>query len=428
MPLTDHPLRMELNDEVHARPPQPLAVPSRLSYLALLCDADQRDAACGAVAALCRYFGTTPPANDAVHHTANLGPFRLQWERHTEFIRLKVIVDGSCDDPFGQPAIGVLPANWVASLPGQVMVAAHLALIKSEAEPADTDATAASWFAGNVPVGSAVSGGSVVALTDLRIHTDGFSRHVLLDHGASPRQAGRVAQRLLELETYRVMALLALPVARATAPLHAAAERELADITAAMVTIQQAGEPGLLERLTRLEAEIEHRAAATQFRFDAACAYYGLVLRRIGELREERLPGLQTIGEFIDRRLAPAMATCRSVAGRQDSLSRRVTRASRLLATRVDLARERQNQSLLESMNRRARVQLRLQATVESLSVAAVTYYCCGLVGHAAEALLTFGVQLRPEMATGISIPIVWLVAWLGLRHFRRSTLRREAD
>jgi uncharacterized membrane-anchored protein len=113
------------------------------------------------------------------------------------------------------------------------------------------------------------------------------------------------------------------------------------------------------------------------------------------------------------------MSTCRSVAARQESLSEHVARAARLLATRVELNLEKQNQSLLESMNGRAVVQARIQSTLEGLAIVAVTYYVCGLVGRAAEALLTAGINVPPETATTLSIPVVGIAAWFGLHHIR---------
>lgn len=420
----DHPQRIELNDEVHARPPEPLTAPSRLSYLALLCDAAQRDASWLAVCDLCRRYGVEPPAESGLHFTAELGPFRLKWERHTEFIRYTFIVEGTTGDPFERPAISVLPEDWVAGLQGETIVAAHAALIRADTEKFDADTIGRKWFGGNVPIGAAISDAAAVALTDFRIHADGFSRHLMLDDHTNPWQAGRIAQRLLEIDTYRIMALLALPVARAVGQVLSGWERELAQITASLVTAAEAMEPALLNSLTRLEAQIENQLSQTRYRFDAADAYNELMQRRIDELREQRIPGLQTFREFTERRLAPAMNTCRSVAARQESLSQRVARATRLLSTRVDLTTERQNQGLLESMNSRARLQLRLQSTVEGLSVAAVTYYVSALVGHAAEALRTVGVDVEPDLATGISIPLVAIVAWLGIRQIRNMVTR----
>ena len=261
----------------------------------------------------------------------------------------------------------------------------------------------------------AVSDGAATALTDFHIHADGFSRHLLLDHRTKPWQAGRVVQRLLEIDTYRIMALLALPVARDAGSGLSAWERELAEINASMVTAGEATEPALLKSLTRLAAEIEHQVSQTRYRFGAADADYELMQRRIDELREQRIQGLQTFREFTERGLAPAMSTCRSVAARRGILSLRVARATRLLSTRVDVTTERQNQALMELMNTRARLQLRLQSTVEGLSVAAVTYYVSALVGHAAEALRIGGRACRARFATGISIPIVAVVAWFGI-------------
>jgi uncharacterized membrane-anchored protein len=253
----------------------------------------------------------------------------------------------------------------------------------------------------------------------MRIQADGSSRLLIYDEHLTQRQAGRMVQRLVEIDTYRMMALLALPLSRALNPFLAASESELAEIT----TLMQDGpreDPQLLERLTRLQAAIESRYADHRYRFSAAAAYYALVQRRIGELREERLQGLQTFAEFMERRLAPAMSTCATVSGTIDALSERIARSTNLLATRVGMARERQNQRLLEGMARRAKLQLRLQQTVEGLSVAAISYYVVGLVGYAAKAAKASGVPIDPDLAIGVAVPLVVLLAALGIRQIRR--------
>jgi uncharacterized membrane-anchored protein len=213
-------------------------------------------------------------------------------------------------------------------------------------------------------------------------------------------------------------------LARALAPFLAECEAELNAITTALTGASEADEPALLERLTQLEAAIENRIAGNDFRFSAAAAYYGLVQQRIAELRETRIPGQQTFREFIERRLAPAMNTCRAMDRRQESLSARAARANELLATRVDISHERQNQRLLESMDRRASVQLRLQTTVEGLSVAAVTYYAAGLVGYLAKGLKAAGLHVDPELATALSIPLIAVVTALGVVRVHRMVAR----
>ena len=418
----DHPLRLELSHEVHARPPEALCAPLRLSFLGLYSDQANRDHEWERVAELAARYGHRVPAR-ANHYSADFGPFRLKWERHTEFTRYKFIVAGPCDDPYGQPALELVPQDWLAGLPGEVMVATHAALLPAPVEPMDYEAISARHFGGNVLIGAEVAGGAGVALTDVRLH-DGFGRLLVFDRSLTSRQAGRTMQRLLEIDTYRLMALLALPVAQQLTPWIGRAERALAEITAQLVQAGEDSEPQLLERLTELEAEIESRESAHHFRFTAAQAYHELVERRIAELREHRIQGLQTFEEFTERRLAPAMNTCGSVLARLESLSRRVERATQLLSTRVDVSRERQNQRILESMNRRAEAQLRLQQTVEGLSAAAITYYVVGLVGYAAKGLKALGWHVNPDLVMGLSIPLVALVTVAGVRHVRKVVTR----
>ena len=422
----NHPQRVLLNDEVHARPPEQLTAPTRISFLALFADGEDREQVWRAVAGLAERFDLKPPAPTANHYSVDFGAFRLKTERHTEFVRFKFIVAGAAPDPFANPAIRAVPPDWLATLPGQVMVATHVALLRRAEPPFDVREVANEFFAGNTLVGASIAGGAGLALTDLRIHADGFGRLLVEDRGLTPGQAGRAVQRLLEIDTYRMMALLALPLARRVAPALAAIEDELAAIAGALVDAGEAEEPALLERLTRLAAQIERRQSETLFRFGAANAYYELVQRRTMELREERIQGLQTFREFIERRLAPAMGTCRSVAARQDALSVRVGQATQLLSTRVDLTRERQNQALLARMDRRAQLQLRLQETVEGLSVAAITYYVVSLVGHAAEALDASGVHVNPAVAMGVAIPVVAILVAVGVRRIRRMVSRAQ--
>jgi uncharacterized membrane-anchored protein len=279
---------------------------------------------------------------------------------------------------------------------------------------------AARYFGNAVIVGANIAGGAGAAFTDFRLYPDGFSRWVIHDFSMTPRQSGRLLQRLMEIDTYRMMALLAFPVARELTPFLTASERELAEITTAMAIATTADEPALLDRLTRLEAAIESRLAENYNRFSATAAYYSLVQRRNEELREERIEGLQLFQEFMERRLAPAMGTVQSAATRQQALSERVARATQLLATRVAIDREKQNQLVLASMNRRAKMQLRLQQTVEGLSVAAITYYIVGLVGYAAKGLSAGGAPINPDVAMAASIPLIVLGVALGLRRVRR--------
>jgi uncharacterized membrane-anchored protein len=421
----NHALRFELAGEVHARPHEALAAPLRASHVAVLVDAEDRAREHAHVSRLCREAGLAPPAADAIHFSADLGAFRLRWERHTEFSSYTFFCPGPGAARFAEPAAARVPADWLRAIPGRTLAAAHAEILERSV-PMPSAREIAAAFEGNYVVGAEAGGGAAAVFTDFRVHADGFGRFLVIDRSLSSFQAGRMLQRLFEVEAYRMMALLALPVARELSPRLAAMEHELA-----AVSLELAGGAGrdesLLERLTRLSADVENAIGASRFRFGATRAYHDLVTARIAELRERRLPGTQTIEEFMARRLAPAIATCESVSKRLLELSERVARSNSLLVARVDVMHERQNQQLLASMDRRARLQLRLQETVEGLSVAAITYYVVGLVGYAAKALKAAGAPVDAELASGIAIPIVAVLAALGVRYVRR-TIRAEDE
>ena len=271
-------------------------------------------------------------------------------------------------------------------------------------------------------VGSRVSGGAGAIYTDFAIHPDGFSRMLLLA-GAdlSPRRLGRLVQRVLEIETYRMAALLGLPAARKAAAVLATAERELAELANAIRAADRDTEPALLDRLTRLAGQVESEYAATHSRFSASSAYFELVDRRIQEIQETRVDGIQTIREFMDRRLTPARATCEWATRRQNALSERVSRVSSLLRTRVEIEQQQSSQQLLGTMNDRQGTQLKLQSTVEGLSVAAITYYITGLISYLAKGGQKLGWPWSPESTAAVAIPVVALGVWWSLRRLHHK-------
>ena len=426
MPLpANHVQRFDLNHELHARPFAELRPPVSASYLALLADETTQQVERQCLAVLCARYGRPPPVISGSHFSADLGPFQIKWERHTEFTSYTFLSNAPLTAPFAfdSPVIEAVPPDWLSSLPGEIIAAAHVAVLPAASEPPTTEEIAP-LFGGNAVVGACIGEGAGAAYTDFRIHGDGFSRILVFDVRMTSRQAGRMLQRLLEIETYAMQALLTFPLARGLLPELAASDRRLAQITTRMAEAGSADEPVLLDQLTRLAAVIEHSVSSTHYRFGAARAYHALVQSRIAELREMRIEGVQTFREFTERRLAPAMNTCESVARLQSALSERIDRASQLLRTRVEVTREQQNQALLESMDRRARLQLRLQQTVEGLSVAAVTYYAVGLIGYLAKASKSLGVALDPELVMAVSVPLVALLAALGVRHIRRAVAR----
>jgi len=421
-----HPLRDELHDEVHARPPLPLVSPCRVTCLALLSGSESRNDEWRMLRELGSTFGVQIDETPAGYLAADFGAFRLKWERHTEFSRYVFVVDGAQGTPFSSPAIEAVPKDWVGRLPGRTLYAGHVEIVGTRAcDEVDLARLSKESFGDRPLVGSEVADGAATVLTDFRIDAKGFSRTLVVDGGLKPAQAGRLGQALLEVDMYRMLALLAFPVARELSPVLSRNEQELAQIAKELVKADSAIEPELLDRLTSLQAEIERLEADHRYRFSAASAYFDIVQSRLVQLREQRCGSLQTWQEFMERRLAPAMNTCDAAMTRLESLSQHATRATQLLSTRIGITRESQNQQLLESMNQRAAAQLRLQATVEGLSVAAITYYIIGLIKILAEGLAESGWPIDAGIATAISIPVVAGIVFVAVRKVRRSVTRQ---
>ncbi len=424
--MNSHPQRIALHNEIHARPPEAMSAPLAISHIVMLGDQAQREASRAHLAALLRDHHLPQPDEQSNHVRMDLGAFRLRWELHTEFVTWtfsRAFDSAGFGEREPATALQAVAQEWLAALPGQWLAGLHMWVLPASAFSAGPPAR--NVLAEDTLVGSLVADGHAEVYTDFALHADGFSRMVLLagksNHGyaandMSPRRVGRLVQRLLEIDTYRMAALLGLPAARETGAVLVSAERELAELADAIRAAARTEEQQLLDRLTRLAGQVESQYAGSHARFSASSAYFELVDRRVSDIGETRLPGLQTIGEFIDRRLSPARATCEWATRRQDALSQRVSRVSNLLRTRVEIEQQHSSQALLAAMNRRQGLQLKLQATVEGLSVAAITYYIVGLVSYLAKGAHAIGWPWSAESTAAVAIPIVALAVWHSLR------------
>lgn len=411
MDIDQHPLRSEAIGEVHARPFDPVPIPARILHYGF----DTKDDQARAVAFHQALAGVA--GNDGEEGALRLTRFEidavaLRWEQHTEFATLTAIMPLG----HGQPSTELLPAAvraLMASPPGPLLVATEIQVV-SAPPPGPSRFDEASLCEADVLEGAAR------IQSDFRLALGGYTRSLLIARRLPPRQVGVLARQLLEIETYRTFAMLGLPVARRLTPILSAIEKELAEATNAMLTPSELkSNHALLERLTAQAAKLESEAAATSFRFGATNAYREILFDRLGALREEPVEGRPTLTAFLNRRVSPAIRTCTAVTERIAELSRRLTRAANLLRTRVDIELEAQNQSVLRSMDRRAKLQLRLQQTVEGLSVAAVSYYVVGLVGYVAKGGKALGLPLNAEVVAALAVPIVMLIIWRLVRHIR---------
>ncbi len=419
--LEEHPLRQRLNNEFHARPPIPLLGAMLVSHLVFKHSATTTQAEKENISRLCQGHVCTAIDSSDSHVMIETGAFRMRWELHTEFSSytfFQPLEEGQLLHPDATAFDAVQP-EWLKGIPGKLMVATHVEL-RSTREISPDSVLAGLTPNGRTMVAARVADNAAWIFTDFKID-NGFSRFLILNDSMTQRQTGRTVQRLCEIETYRMMALLGLPMAKEVGKWLYTGEKQLA---ALMDRIGQArsgeDERDILANLSSLAAEVEHSVARTTFRFGASRAYHGLVMQRIEELREQRISGLPTFAEFMQRRLLPGMNTCEAIARRQEELSARVARNSQLLRTRVDIELERQNQELLGQMNRRAKLQLHLQEAVEGLSVVVLTYYGSQLVQYLAKGSKDLH-HLNTDLITAISIPIIaGLVAW-GTRRMRKK-------
>lgn len=411
--LKSHPMRGALTLEMHLRRFPPLRTPAQVLQIVALLPSGQSGAAERHVAAI---PGCQAPATGARYHRCRMGEIELVWERHTEFCTYTLLAAGKTDPLFSQDLFSGVDRAWLQAIPGEIIRASHVVLVREEpgsgAEPLDCD------FAEDSLVCCDLARGAARMYSDFRMHADGNGRLLVVDRGLTGIEPGQLLRRLLELGNYRKMALLGLPVAQAGMSKLQELETRLADLTTAVANAES--DPGgLLVELTGLSAEIAHLSSETRFRMSASAAYGELVDERLSALRVEPLRGHLSLADFTERRLHPALRTCASFSSRLRDLAARAEWASALMRTRVETALTAQNRDLLASMDRRASIQLRLQETVEGLSVVAISYYAVGLLGYAAKPLLQ-GSQRALEWFDAAAVLVAAAATWAMLRFMRR--------
>lgn len=423
--LAPHPLRAAILGELHARPFTPLQVPSRILHFGFDTSSARAQADRANLVAFCNSRGLAPPAVADKHHRVAFGAAILRWEQHSEFTTYtwELLADGD-GMPFHPEAASLATPMRLVPQPGPLLVAIDLQLLADDAQRAAPERL----FDRASLVVAENSDGRAVYATDFQPGPSGFVRILVADRGMDAERAGALVQRVIEVETYRTLALLGLPEAQRLAPSIAACERRLVEVTEQMRRASDlASNHKLLDELTALAAEVEAGAAASVFRFGASRAYEEIVEQRLQTIGERKVGGLPTWTSFLARRMKPALRTCVTIENRQSSLSLKLARAANLLRTRVDVELEQQNQELLKSMNARTRLQLRLQTTVEGLSVAAITYYAVGLFAYLVKAAHDSGRMLiEPSIVTAAFVPIAALAIWWTVRRIRKKHITGE--
>lgn len=422
-PIKDHPQRYQLANELHARPFPSQGAPSHAVYLAIKRSngAAHRDrsADLAHLTALLDRHGVQPPPADATHFYGQIGRHQLKWESHSEFVTYTVFCNGLGARAFDPSEFEVFPSAWLSDAPGDRMTSA---LIRIDVMPSAEllHQNLQDWFVPESLAVSRVLDRSATLAGDFRIDEAGHMRFaVFVEPGTGMQRIGRIVQRVCEIETYKTMAMLGFQRARGMQQRMNEIDGELAGLLDDMC--HEVSSPDVtLKSLLQISSELEKLLAQSTFRFGATKAYEAIVNQRIGILREDRFEGRQTFAEFMMRRFDPAMRTVQSTKERLHAMAARATRAGELLRTRVDVERSAQNQLLLESMNQRADTQLRLQKTVEGLSVVAISYYAVNLLVYVMlPAASAQGIE-KPWL-TAAATPLVLLAVWTVVRQIRKS-------
>lgn len=421
-PIQDHPLRYKLANELHARPFPSLTAPCRAIYLAIKQprDAASRDRSLDLIHLidLLDRYGTAHPQPGATHYQGQIGQHMLKWEQHTEFVTYTVFMSGLGERPYDPADFDVFPTDWLNTAPGVRVTSAMIRIAERPTANLDISSNLNDWMVPESIAVSEVIDRDAVIAGDFRIDPAGHQRFAaFVCQGIGQRRVGRIVQRLCEIETYKAMSMLGFTRVREISPRLGEIDAELTRLMQIM-TEDGGQEEGTLKSLLNVSAELESLSARTSFRLGATGAYEAIVGQRIEVLREERFQGRQTFSEFMMRRYDPAMRTVKSAERRLENMTHRATRAADLLRTRVEVGRSAQNQQLLESMNKRAELQLQLQKTVEGLSVVAISYYAVSLAGYL---LYPVGDMLgisKGMLTALVTLPVV-AVVFLMIRRIR---------
>lgn len=411
--INQHPHRAAVMDEVHARPVDIIDQPCRLRRLVFVMPA--RPCAMMEIfhrfAALCEAHGLDVPLATSRQHGFTTALHHVTWEFHTEFVT--VTWRGALSDAQNWPDDLLLEALEDGLLIG----AMRLDVINEASIP---DHLVPGFNLASLCLADVDTGKGQVA-TDFVPDADTFTRFELATGNLSPLRRSIIVRRLLEVETYRTMALLGLPLARAASPELRGIENELTALMAQLpdaVTLPDI--QAALSRLHDLSVRSGQLSERLDYRFAASHAYGDILRTRLAGLRETGTTRGSTLTHYIGNRVDPGLATCSAIEKRLQTLSAKIERAIALLDVRIGVDLQVQNGAVLDRIAQTARSQFLLQRTVEGLSTIAISYYMLGILSYMLAGPL-HELHWDKTMALSIAAPIVVLVVWLMARAVRKA-------
>lgn len=411
--LNHHPYRAAIMDEVHARPVDIVPETCRLRRLVFVTPSEvgATQRILQRFADFCRGIGAPVPEPGDRQHGFATAEHHTTWEFHTEFVTVTWRADltdrQNWPDDIGLDVldnallIGAMRIDVIADdcIPERLVPGFNLASLCL----AD------------------IEGGKAQVATDFVPDADTFTRFELAAGGLTTLRRSIIVRRLLEIETYRTMALLGLPLARSVSPELRGIEIELTGLVESLssattpVAVQTA-----LVALHALSVRSGQLSERLGYRFAAGHAYGDILRMRLAGLRESSTTRGSTLTHYIGNRVDPGLATCAAMEKRLAVLSAKIERAIGLLDVRIGVDMQMQNAAVLDSIAQTARSQFLLQRTVEGLSTIAISYYLLGILSYALAGPLE-ELHWQKTMTLSIAAPFVVLAVWLMARAVRSA-------
>ena len=409
---------LRLHQELHSRPLPEVNVGATIIHLAYLRGGTvEREKA--HLRRLAKLVSAEMTTSGDSHCLLAMGGCRLRVEFHTEFTEYSFTkeVPSRFQDPLH---LDMIPHEWIEKIPGDNINRIGI-IVENVSEP-PPPLEMSEQLGVETIVGSDVSDSALRVWTDFRVGPHGFTRFMLHARTQDAARVGRAVQRIIDIENYRMLAFIGLRKTRQLATPMMQVESRLEVLMRDFGDIaSMRDEKSTLNELTHLSAEVELMKAHSMNRFRATDAYSEIMRDRLDELRETKIEGCQTLSGYLLRRSAPAFRTCKATKDRILDLSLRISRAAELLRTRIDVQLEEQNQQLLQSVDRRASLQNRLQLTIEWFSVFAITVYVLQLFKIVLDTVNQLVVPFNSQIVLGISTPITFLLIAILIGLIRRQ-------
>lgn len=409
----DHPFRQTIMDEVHARPVDivPEAARVRRVVFVMPTAAGTLAAALSHFAQFCADRGYPAPEDESRQHSFETDSYAVTWEFHTEFITItwRATAAGDVAWPDG---IGIELLS-----DGQLIGAMRIDVIAD----AEVPARLLPGFALPSLCVSAIENGQAQVATDFVTDEQSFTRFEFAAGRLTRLRRSIAVRRLLEIETYRTMALMGLPLARQASPDLRFAETELTALIGSLAEVNTTDEAqAALVALNSLSVRAGQISERLSYRFAASQAYGGVLRARLEGLKEDTTAVGSRLSTYLANRVEPALATCMAIEKRLSVLSDKIERAIGLLDVRLELEMQVQNKAVLETIAKTAHSQFQLQRTVEGLSTIAISYYLLGILSYVMAGPLG-ELHFDKTLALSIAAPFVLLFVWLMVRRVRNA-------